>query len=164
MADTQVTVADIARQELAKVNTDGAGWYTDAEIFDRALQHVLAPAATYQFTRVAAGYWTWASKLGGQNKRIYLLGLDFSGAVGATYRVSAAGTIQLLTGSDDSTTLTAQAATLDFGELMVDLLTSLATAASQQGQQTIGNANFGMQSVADQCFAAAAIWRGVKCA
>jgi hypothetical protein len=165
MAVTPVKVTDHIRQELAKVNQAGsAGWLTDDQLRARVLQRVIGARQAFVFNQVDAGEWLWSAKLNGQCRHVYLHGMSFPAQGGADYIADSSGCVLLTAGADASSTLAVTAVQINFGELMVDMFTTIANAKAQEASQSVGGANFNAQAAYEQCLTMAEIWRGVNCA
>ncbi len=170
MADTIVSVIDSARQELGKLGAGKDSWFTDDQILDRMLQHTLAPrsaGALVQFRLLTPAsssprIWKWFKPAGWRH--VYLYGIDFTHAGGASYTVNASGSIILKEGTDSSDPLYVTAVAVEFDKLMVDLLMSMATQRSQDQSQATMNGQIRPAAEYEQILQMAAVWQGVQSA
>lgn len=160
MAPGTCTVPVSLKTEYQRAMNDPDWQIVSEQEFVAHLLKFTGQSQVYSFQALGTGYWVYR---GGGAGWFWSLGLDdwFTYQADATYELNTAGGSVVLTGgADTSATLEVTLAPVDFPELMVYLLTTVATKKagliSQGGQ--FGRMNAG--GVRKELMRMAEAWRG----
>ncbi len=153
----------LTRLKLELNDTDTSDqWLTDDQYNERIYKHIVGDSNIYVVQVRAPGSTSLPRVYTWRGTQLWLFGATFTGIDDATYNLRPEGTIEEITSGaklDTRSTIDITGTTVNFPELIVDVIQTLMTHKAQKESVNLGSAGFSPQDE-ERLSRIAQTWRG----